>query len=297
MRALRWRVGEATIIRIAETDASSALVGLIDGFDPDAVSAASWLSPDFVDRSGRLKGVVQAFVVLLGDTTILIDPGVGNGKHRTVVPAWNDMQTGFPSRLHAAGIDPEAVDYVINTHLHFDHVGGNTHLVEGHWVPRYPAARYVMSAAEFSYWQQRPAAEIADQHAGFADSVLPVVEAGLADLVADDHLVSDGVRLVPTAGHTPHHVSVLLESDGQSALFMGDLMHHPCQIAHPRWGAVSDFDPAQARASRTAVLERCVDSETLVIGAHFADPVAGRIRRRGPDLCLATTTDGRPATG
>jgi glyoxylase-like metal-dependent hydrolase (beta-lactamase superfamily II) len=165
--------------------------------------------------------------------------------------------------------------------LHFDHVGWHTVLIDGKWQPTFPAARYVMSAEEFRYWNRKPEKEIADQHAGFADSVRPVYDAGLVDLVADDHVVTDGVRLIPSPGHTPHHVSVLIESRGESALITGDVMHHPCQIAYPDWGAVSDFDPDQARESRAALLWRYADSGTLIIGTHFSDPVAGRVRREG----------------
>ena len=143
----------------------------------------------------------------------------------------------------------------------------------------------MISAGEFRYWQSAPEHQIADQHAGFSDSVLPVYEAGLVDLVADDHVVTDGVRLVPSPGHTPHHVSVMIESRGQSALIAGDVMHHPCQIAYPDWGA-SDFDGSQAQASRSHLIERFADSDTLIIGSHFADPVVGRIRSEGATFRL-----------
>ena len=145
-----------------------------------------------------------------------------------------------------------------------------------------------MAAEEFRYWQSVPKDQIADQHAGFTDSVLPVFEAGLVGLVTDDHVVTEGVRLLPTPGHTPHHVSVIIESHGQSAVITGDVMHHPCQIAYPDWGA-SDFDASQAQASRLNLIERFADSDTLIIGTHFADPVAGRIRRKGSTFSLTAT--------
>jgi glyoxylase-like metal-dependent hydrolase (beta-lactamase superfamily II) len=239
------------------------------------------LTPNFVDKNGQLRGLVQAFVIMITGQVIIVDPGVGNGKKRSAVPGWDNLHTNFLDRLRAGGLALDKVNYVINTHLHFDHVGWLTQLVNGAWQPTFPAARYVMSEGEFRYWQPRPEREIADQHAGLADSVLPVYEAGLVDLVADDHVVCDGVRLVPSPGHTPHHVCVMIESRGQSAVFAGDVMHHPCQIAYPDWGASSDFNPDQARASRFDVLRRCAESDTLLIGAHFADPVAGRITANG----------------
>jgi glyoxylase-like metal-dependent hydrolase (beta-lactamase superfamily II) len=281
MDTLRWRVGDATVLRIAELDATAALQGLIPKFDLADVARAEWLIPDFVDEDGQLRGLVQAFVIMIADQVIIVDPGVGNGKKRSAVPGWGNLHTDFLDRLGAGGVALNTVNYVVNTHLHFDHVGWHTSLVNGAWQPTFPAARYVMSGEEFRYWQSGPEREIADQHAGFADSVLPVYEAGLVDLVADDHVVCDGVRLVPSPGHTPHHVCVMIESRGQSAVFAGDVMHHTCQIPYPDWGASSDFNPDQARASRFDVLKRCAESDTLLLGAHFADPVAGRIRANG----------------
>ena len=226
MQILRWQVGDALVFRIGELDASAALDGLIREFNLADIRRAAWLTPHFVDDTGGLKGMVQAFLIRSAGQTILIDPGVGNGKHRTAVPEWNKLETDFLQRLRASGVEPGEVDYVVNTHLHFDHVGWQTLLVDDAWRPTFPAARHVMSGEEFRYWQSQPRNEITDQHAGFADSVLPVYEAGLVDLVADDHVVTDGVKLVPSPGHTPHHVSVLLESGGKSALITGDVMHH-----------------------------------------------------------------------
>jgi glyoxylase-like metal-dependent hydrolase (beta-lactamase superfamily II) len=286
METLRWQVGDITVFRVGEVDASSALDGLIAEYDPADVARADWLTPDFVDDAGRPKGLVQAFVLVTGEESIIVDPGVGNGKARSAVPAWSDLHTDFLQRLRATGVEPDAVNYVVDTHLHFDHVGWHTKLMGDTWRPTFPAARYVMSAGEFRYWQGRPDKEIADQHAGFADSVLPVYQAGLVDLVADDHAVTDGVRLVPSPGHTPHHVSLVIESGGHSGLITGDVMHHPCQIAYPAWGARSDFDPNQARDSRQDLVERYADSDTLIIGTHFADPVAGHIRREGTSFRL-----------
>jgi glyoxylase-like metal-dependent hydrolase (beta-lactamase superfamily II) len=286
METLRWRVGDATVFRIGELDATAALQGLISQFDLADVSRAGWLTPNFIDQTGRLRGMVQAFLITIEGQKILVDPGVGNGKKRVAVPGWDNLRTDFLDRLQATGGEPGGIDYVVNTHLHFDHVGWHTQLVGGAWRPTFPRARYVMSAGEFRYWQSKPEKEIADQHAGFSDSVLPLYQAGLVDLVADNHVVTDGVRLVPSPGHTPHHVSVLIESSGESAVITGDVAHHPCQIAYPDWGAGSDFNPDQARASRWNLVERFADSETLIIGTHYADPVAGWIRREGTTFRL-----------
>jgi glyoxylase-like metal-dependent hydrolase (beta-lactamase superfamily II) len=176
---------------------------------------------------------------------------------------------------------------VICTHLHFDHVGWNTRRVDGVWRPTFPHARYTACEAEFRYWQSGPAREADDQRAGFADSVAPLEAAGLLRLVPDDAVVTAGLRLVPSPGHTPRHVSVLLESNGESALITGDAMHHPAQIAYPDWGTTSDFDAGQARASRHALLERFADSDTLIIGSHFTAPGGGLLRRGAAGYYLA----------
>src|SRR5689334_1521568 len=280
MRTLRWHVGAATVIRIGEVDATPALDGLLPDYDPAEVADARWLWPDFVPPDGRLRGTVQVFLVLLGSSRILVDPGIGAHKPRVAVPGWEDLHGDFLDQLRATGTGPEDVDLVLTTHLHFDHVGWMTQLVDGRWRPTFPAARHVICADEFGYWSAPPPGQLPDQHAGFADSVRPVADAGLVDLVPPDHRVRDGVRLVPSPGHTPHHVSVLIESAGDAALITGDVAHHPCQFLHPEWGAATDADPARARTSREELLARCVDSNVLVIGTHFAEPVAGRLRRR-----------------
>jgi glyoxylase-like metal-dependent hydrolase (beta-lactamase superfamily II) len=272
-------------------DATPALEGLIPQFDLTSISGDAWLRPNFVDEAGRLRGMVQAFVILIGAHKIIVDPGVGNRKKRVAVPGWDNLHTDFLDQLQVADVAPDEVDYVLNTHLHFDHVGWHTRLLDGTWQATFPAARYVMSGEEFHYWESKPEKEIADQHAGFTDCVLPVYQAGQVDLVADDHLVTDGVRFLPTPGHSPHHVSVLISSAGRSAVITGDVAHHPCQIAHPDWTSASDFDPDQARSSRRNLWERFADTNTLIIGSHYADPVAGRIRREGTRFRLASAEE------
>jgi hypothetical protein len=182
VKILRWQIGDATILRIGEVDATVALQGLIPMLNSADISRAPWLRPDFVDEMGRLRGLVQAFLIMVGSQTIVVDPGVGNGKTRVAVPGWDNLHTDFFGRFRASGVEPSGIDYVVNTHLHFDHVGWHTHKVDGAWQPTFPAARYVISAEEFRYWQSVPKNQIADQHAGFADSVLPVYQAGLVDL-------------------------------------------------------------------------------------------------------------------
>jgi glyoxylase-like metal-dependent hydrolase (beta-lactamase superfamily II) len=174
---------------------------------------------------------------------------------------------------------------VLCTHLHVDHVGWNTMLVDGKWLPTFPRARYLMGRVEFAHWQEQH--ERDDMAAVFADSVKPVHDAGLADLVETDHRVCDEISLVPTTGHTPGHVSVLIRSEGEEALITGDFIHHPCQIAHPEWSSTADTDPEAAHRTRDCMLKELSERPVLVIGTHFAGATAGRIVRDGDTYRLA----------
>ena len=276
-----WRIGEATITPIYETDAGTVIQSGMAEATPERLARIPWLAPRFADTSGRMKAAVQGFVIRVGDRTVLVDACVGNGKPRPGLPAWSELRTDFPQRLSTSGVEQDDIDTVVCTHFHFDHVGWNTVQRDGVWVPHFSRARYLFSEPEFSYWRTLPDREAADDLAGFTDSVLPVVEAGLAELVPADREIAAGLRLYPTHGHTPGHVSVLLESAGERALITGDAVHHPGQLAHPEWGIFSDFDPAAAHRTRVELFGMCADTGALLIGSHFAAPAAVRVKRVG----------------
>jgi glyoxylase-like metal-dependent hydrolase (beta-lactamase superfamily II) len=208
---------------------------------------------------------------------MLVDTCVGNDKTRTN-PAWNMLATDWLARLAAAGLPPESVDLVLCTHLHVDHVGWNTRLRDGRWVPTFPRARYVFGRREWEHWSRVQEEEYA---AIYADSVQPVLDAGRADLVEADHRISEEIRLEPTPGHTPGHVSVHIGSGGREAVITGDLMHHPVQCAEPEWPSNFDVDVAEARATRRAFCARYADRDVTVLGTHFATPTAGRLASQG----------------
>jgi glyoxylase-like metal-dependent hydrolase (beta-lactamase superfamily II) len=220
---------------------------------------------------------VHALLVEAPDRTVVVDTCIGNDKERPIA-AWSGLQTRFLEDFAAAGAGVSAVDAVVCTHLHIDHVGWNTRLEGSRWVPTFENARYLLGKTEWAHWQ---ADGDAHQQQVLADSVKPLFEADQVDLVEMDHKICDEVRLEPTPGHTPGHVSVHISSRGEEAVITGDLMHHPCQIAHPEWGASVDTDPAQARTTRDAFLSRYADTPALVIGTHFAGTSAGRIVRDG----------------
>ena len=273
----QWRIGDVRISRIVEMEITGGSLFILPDATRDACLAYPWMQPHFMDDEGNLIMSIHALVVDTGKRRILVDTCIGNDKERAF-PNWNMLQTAFLDDLSSAGYPRESIDTVMCTHLHVDHVGWNTMLVDGAWVPTFTNARYLISAVEWSYWD---AAEDDDTYGPImADSVRPVVEAGLADFVAMDHRLCEEVWLEPTPGHTPGHVSVHIASQGEHALITGDCIHHPCQMTRTDWCSSADFDRRQGRDTREALLARYVDEDILVIGTHFATPTAGHIRHR-----------------
>lgn len=294
---MHWQIGEARITAVVEQNL--VMEGLISKAKPDALAEIDWLAPHFVDEKGRMVGLVQCFVIETGGKVIVVDTCVGDDKDLPSDPAWNRKTFGLLDKFRAAGFDAEAVDFVLCTHLHLDHVGINTRLEGGEWVPTFPNARYLFARSEYEYWKAEAEAEPVDPvtlespferyRAGFQrtqkcvheQSVEPVMRAGLAELVDPPCEVAPGVRLVPTTGHTPGHVSVELSSGGEAALITGDAFHHPCQIARADWATVADFDREASSATRRRMLQELEASGALMLGTHFAEPTAGRVVRDG----------------
>jgi glyoxylase-like metal-dependent hydrolase (beta-lactamase superfamily II) len=279
----RWKIGDVTITRIVEVETASIGSFVLPDALPDNLAPIDWLRPNFVDAEGQLIMSIHALIVETAGRKLVVDTCLGNDKPRPL-PDWNQRQGPFLADLEAAGHPRESIDTVICTHLHVDHVGWNTMLVNDRWVPTFPNARYLIGKEEWDYWKNDPDGQFGDV---MADSVRPIIEAGLADLVAPDHKISNEVWLEPTPGHTPGHVSVRISSGGQDAVITGDLMHHPCQMARPDWASAFDYDPDAARKTRHDFLARYADGPVLVIGTHFAGPTAGRVVRDGDAYRLA----------
>lgn len=283
MIAERWQVGQVSIQRLTEMDLSPEVMNrLIPDATPEALHATAWLAPWLDARTGAMTGSIHSLVVETPDRLIVVDTCVGNDKVRKN-PDFHQLQSSFLQDFAKAGYGLDQVDNVLCTHLHIDHVGWNTTWRDGRWVPTFANARYLFGEQEFSHWNRADhgALERLDVEAVMSDSVKPVLDAGLADLVPCDHRICDEVSLVPTPGHTPGHVSVLVESDGYKALISGDLLHHPCQFAHPEWPSSPDSDPALNALTRKKLYAEYADSPTLIIGTHFASPTAGRLVRDG----------------
>ena len=234
------------------------------------------VTPWAVDpATGQSIIAVQSYLVRTGRHTILIDTCVGCDKSPVRVPSWGHRtDRGWLERLAAAGVAPEDVDFVMCTHLHVDHSGWNTQLIDGRWVPTFPNAKYIFSRAEYEH-SRAGASSI------YHENVLPVVEAGQALIVESDHALDDEIWLEPIPGHTPGHVAVNLRSQGDHALMWGDLLHSPLQCARPDWWFAIDTDREQSVASRKRVLETCCEHNRLVMTAHFPSPSVGRIDRAG----------------
>jgi glyoxylase-like metal-dependent hydrolase (beta-lactamase superfamily II) len=287
----QWTIGDVLVTAIIETD----LTGILDVVIPEATQAAvkqlRWLIPHFADENGVMSGYIQAFAIRTPTRRVVVDTCLGNDKDRdSVLPAWSRLQTNFLERLSAAGFPPDEVDTVMCTHMHLDHVGWNTRLVDGRWVPTFRNARYLFGRLEFQHWTKAPAQSDSEGGDGMsteaqaivnADSVLPIVDAGLATFVETDHKVCEEISLMPSFGHTPGHVSVRIASNGATAIISGDFIHHPCQLAHPEWGSVADSDAAQAMATRRRIFADLAGTRTLFIGAHFGGPTAGWVVRDG----------------
>lgn len=273
----RWQVGDATITRIVEIETPGPAHWLIPEATPERLLEERWLRPHFARSDGKAIMSVHAFVVEADGMRMIVDTCVGNDKKRGI-KGWN-MRTGpFLRDLAEAGHRAESIDRVLCTHLHVDHVGWNTRLADGRWVPTFPNARYLFARAELEHWLASETPEVGEV---MQDSVRPVLDADLADPVATDHRVSASVCLEPTPGHTPGHASVRISSRGMEAVITGDLMHHPVQCAHPDWGSSADVDSALAERTRRAFLARHADTPTLVFGTHFATPSAGHVVRDG----------------
>ncbi len=280
LEVLQWQVGDVRIRRYVELTTASLGPHLLPQATPDALAPYPWLRP-FLDGQQRLILSMHSFVVETPGRTLLVDTCVGNDKERSY-PKWNRMQSDFLQRLNGDGLPPERFDTVLCTHMHVDHVGWNTRLIDDRFVPTFTNARYLYHALEWAHWRVEP------QVYGpvIEDSVQPIIDAGLADFVEGDHRVCAEVQLESTPGHTPGHVSVHISSRGEEAVITGDMIHHPCQIAHAEWSSTADIDPELSVVTRRSFLERYADKPVLVLGTHFAAPTAGRLVRDGKSFRL-----------
>ena len=276
----QWNIGDVKITRIIESEAAWPGTWLLPDATPERIAkerhGKDWLSV-FTDEKGKLRMSIHALVIESKGKRIIVDTCIGNDKVRSN-PAWSKLQLPFMSDLKNAGFTPDQIDNVVCTHLHVDHVGWNTKMVDGKWVPTFDNAQYIIGGTEWDYWSTFDGADMRDP---VEDSVRPVVDRGKAKLVESNHKITDEVWLEPTPGHTPGHHSVRISSKGQDAVITGDLMHHPVQCAYPEWDDGFDSDLPQAKKTRRAFCEKYADSNVIVFGTHFATPSCGKIEKSG----------------
>jgi glyoxylase-like metal-dependent hydrolase (beta-lactamase superfamily II) len=288
---MRIALGDAEIHGIADLPRFALPLKLLlpDADLPVLEEARAVLDPDHLDyAAGELLLVVQTLALRIAGRTILVDTCVGEHKPRPVRPDWHQRRaSGYLDRLAAAGIAPEEVDLVLCTHLHADHVGWNTRLEGGRWVPTFPRARYLVGRTELAHWQERPLAN----HGAYADSVVPILELGRMDVVDDGHELAPGATLTPLPGHTPGQMGVSLDLPQGRAILCGDAIHSPVQVLHPDWSSAFCTDPAGARATRRAILAEAVEHDTLIVPAHFRGCGCARIRRAGDRFTPVFTAD------
>ncbi|ANI80215.1 MBL fold metallo-hydrolase [Sphingobium sp. EP60837] len=273
-----WEIGDVRITRIVEVAAYAADIGmLLKDAGPEIFEPyLDWLKPNFVTEDGLMLMQWQAFAVQTPSRTLMIDTCIGNDR-KLHFDIFNDMQTSFLEDLQASGIDPLKVDTVCCTHLHYDHVGWNTKLVDGAWMPTFPNARYLFDTTE--YQEIRHLEEIGDWHGShLPDAIDPIMAAGLHEFIsAPGYQVCDEIRMEHTPGHTAGHCAIHIESRGERAVITGDLLHHPIQFAIPARHGSFDHDPVKGAQTRQKFVSENADGTIMVIGSHFSDPSAGWI--------------------
>jgi glyoxylase-like metal-dependent hydrolase (beta-lactamase superfamily II) len=273
---MKWKIGNVsiTLVREYQQAVDLRLQGMLPHADPAVIEAnAHWLNPHFLTDAGELTVSVHSFVLESQDKTIIVDTCMGNDR---ILPGYDDMsnlQTPFLSNLEDAGYPPDAVDLVLCTHLHFDHIGWNTRLIDGKWVPTFTNARYLFGRVDYEAWESRHG----DAAVTFNDAVRLIYDADLADLVETDHRITEEVWLEPAPGHSPGHMSVRISSKGEDAVITGDVFHHPVQIVAPEWIMVADEDAEQGVATRIEFRSRYGDQPIRIFGTHFGGICTGYI--------------------
>ena len=273
-RIRRWQVGDVKVTSIMESADRIPWAPLFSAETADHYKKYDWLVPKFITPEGMIILAVQAFVLEARGKRIVIDTCVGNDRERAL-PQCADLQTAFLDDFKSAGFDPDSINFVLCTHLHFDHCGWNTKLENGRWVPTFPRARYLFGRKEWAYWQQ-VLKEKSEDVRHILDSVQPIIDAGLADFVDTNHKLMDEIWLEPSHGHTPGHVSVHVSSRGQEAVVTGDVFHNPIQFPEPEICSAACVDKDMSRQTRRDFIARYGNSPVRFFAIHFNEP-AGRV--------------------
>jgi len=290
-----FQCGAIGVLRIKETlGAAFPPAHLLPDLPADAIERhIGWLAPNHYDPAKkRFVMGTHSWLLRTPHHRILVDTCIGNYKPRPNSPGFNDLQQPYLERLAQAGCAPEDIDFVLCTHLHVDHIGWNTRLNNGRWVPTFPKAKVLCSKAELASAEAKAgdAAPGHDDRAQWEDSVLPVLEAGMLEAVEGVHALEEGphhsLRIEPTPGHTPGHVVLRAESAGHRMLFGSDICHHPLQACYPDVNSRFCEDAGLARATRKRILFDCAESGALFAPAHWGPPHAARVEANAATFWL-----------
>ena len=278
-------IGDISWHRIIEHEGPEFEIGFLlpDAGTDQIDSHRYWMEPRFLEPgTDRLIMATQSYVLKTRHNTILVDSCVGNDKERRFYSPWSGKRsTEYLDGLASLGLSVHDIDFVMCTHLHADHVGWNTRLLDGRWVPTFPNARYIFAETEFNFWSELNKKGKKYSDGCIDDSVLPVVEAGQADIVADDFAFNDEIWFEHSPGHTPGHVCVRMASGGENAVISGDVVHTPVQCREPDWSAVGCSDRALSATTRRSFLDRYCETDVLVMTGHFPSPSVGKVIRLG----------------
>lgn len=277
----RWRVGEVEITRVLEHERPFVEpAGLYPDLTPEVLERhREWMEPDLLDpATGRLVIAFHSFLIRTPKTLILVDTCTGNDKPRPHKTKFNQNRFPYLETLAAAGVQPGDIEFVLCTHLHADHVGWNTRLIDGRWTPTFPRARYLIARREYEHWSVTELRHRYTTDPYYEDSILPVAECGQMDLVSMDHAIDDWVWLEDSSGHTPGHVNVRVRSGASEAVLCGDIMHTALQCAEPGINSCFCIDLEKSIGTRKEFLARHADGPVIVMPAHFPTPTAGWVR-------------------
>ena len=291
-------IGDYSIARVEEMTIQIPLDVLLPRLEPEFLKRhIDWLVHGHYDPvTGLAPLSIHSWLLRTRHQTILVDACAGNHKPgRSDAQAdFSNLETPYLERLTAAGATPVEIDFVMCTHLHVDHVGWNTRLDNGRWVPTFPNAKYLFSKTEFDYWsaENQAGGEFSPNKSPFDVSVAPVMDAGLAQLIDGRHEIEDNVVIHPRPGHTPGHVNLHIGKGDDRAIFSGDIMHHPIQAYRPDWSSRFCESHELACQTRLNLLEACADEPTIVLPAHFNSPHMVRVTSDTDGFSLAWIAPG-----
>jgi glyoxylase-like metal-dependent hydrolase (beta-lactamase superfamily II) len=283
------QLGRMRIHKVHEMDSPTPMTMNLPGVTPrDLERLRNWYDPGDDEitldpETAQMTFSVHSFVIEVDGQTILVDTCDGNHKNR-LVEAVHQLDTDYLGNLRRAGFEPGDIDLVMCTHLHFDHVGWNTMLQNGKWVPTFPNAKYLFGRKDYEYFKENPEGEEA-HHESFADSIVPVMEAGQGIIVDENHVahkeIGDGIWLEPAFGHSPGCCTVHGQAGAEEAIFWGDVIHHPVQMIRYDLPFAFDADPATASLTRQRVMKQAAEQDLLCFPAHFRKTSAGKVKADG----------------